>query len=263
MNLIVDLQYFPSIILYENINRFSNIVFEQYEYYQKMSFRNRCQITGAGGMINLSIPLEKGRDQKTLLKDVRISDRDDWQGQHWKTILSCYSRSPWLEFYQDELEGLYRRRLTFLLDWNLSCFEWSVGVLKMPVSFSLTQEYQKEYGEEDWADWRGKILPKNRALLGSVTQGSQDYTAGSVTLPGQLSTPEPDSDTPVPGFGNPISSSGIRVPSSGNSFRDPAVGATPIKYRQVFEERIGFLPNLSILDLLFCEGKNARTLLLK
>jgi hypothetical protein len=27
--------------------------------------------------------------------------------------------------------------------------------------------------------------------------------------------------------------------------------------RQVFEERIGFIPNLSVLDLLFCEGKQA------
>lgn len=207
MNLIVDLQYFPSIILYKNLNEFSNIVFEQYEYYEKMSFRNRCQVTGAGGVINLSVPLEKGRDQKTLSKDVRISDRDDWQGQHWKTILSCYSRSPWLEFYRDELEGLYRRRFTFLLDWNLSCFEWSVGILKMPVSFSLTEEYQKDYNEEDWADWRGKILPRNRAV---------------------------------------------------NPALDLAARTAPVKYRQVFEERIGFLPNLSILDLLFCEGKNAR-----
>jgi hypothetical protein len=34
-----------------------------------------------------------------------------------------------------------------------------------------------------------------------------------------------------------------------------------VKYHQVFEERVGFLPNLSILDLLFCEGKNAGRLL--
>ena len=32
-------------------------------------------------------------------------------------------------------------------------------------------------------------------------------------------------------------------------------------YRQVFEERIGFQAGLSILDLLFCEGKRAKDLL--
>ncbi|MDI9366445.1 MAG: WbqC family protein [Flavobacterium sp.] len=34
-----------------------------------------------------------------------------------------------------------------------------------------------------------------------------------------------------------------------------------IKYTQVFESKIGFQPNLSILDLLFCEGPNAKNLL--
>ena len=35
----------------------------------------------------------------------------------------------------------------------------------------------------------------------------------------------------------------------------------PVRYHQVFEERIGFIPHVSVLDLLFCEGKNARHIL--
>ncbi len=35
----------------------------------------------------------------------------------------------------------------------------------------------------------------------------------------------------------------------------------PKRYPQVFEERTGFLPNLSILDLLFCCGKTGREVL--
>ncbi|WP_431215712.1 WbqC family protein [Puia sp. P3] len=64
MTLITDLQYFPNVNLFKISSEFSNIVFEQYETYQKMSFRNRCQITGGEGIINLNIPLEGGRDQK-------------------------------------------------------------------------------------------------------------------------------------------------------------------------------------------------------
>lgn len=236
MTLVIDLQYFPEITLYKNVNNFSNIIFEQYEYYQKMSFRNRCRITGAGGIIDLSIPLEKGRDQKTLLKDVRIAGKGDWQGQHWKTLVSCYSRSPWFEFYRDELEQLYRKPFHFLLDWNLCCFEWSLGILQMPISFSLTSAYHKMYEEENWTDWRGRIRPKNRTLTGPLQGvGNPD--------------PEVDPDASAGGGNNPSPDPG-----------DPA-GEAPIKYRQVFEERIGFQPNLSILDLLFCEGKNARSLL--
>ena len=203
MTLIVDLQYFPSVILYKTLYNFSNIIFEQYESYQKMSFRNRCQIVGAEGVIDLSIPLVRGRDQKALMKDVRISSAQPWQSQHWKTIVSCYSRSPWFEFYRDELEGLYKKEWNFLLDWNLVCFEWTQRVLGISIPVSLTESYEKEYASDRVTDWRGKMLPKHRGV-------------------------------------SPVSSE-----APGRS------------YRQVFEERVGFIPNLSVLDLLFCEGKQA------
>lgn len=217
MNLIVDLQYFPTINLYKISNEFSNIIFEQCEYYQKMSFRNRCQIAGGEGIINLSVPLEKGRDQKTLMKDVRIAAAQPWQAQHWKTLLSCYSRSPWFEFYRDELEELYQTRVDFLVDWNLACFEWSLKKLRLAVALSLTDRYQPAYTPEEGVDLRGKFVPKNRAADSGMSSGA---------------------------------------PTSGAS-TSGAQDTAPLRYRQVFEERTGFIPGLSILDLLFCEGKEA------
>ncbi len=44
------------------------------------------------------------------------------------------------------------------------------------------------------------------------------------------------------------------------SFQDGRLLWQP-KYSQVFEDRIGFQPNMSIIDLLFCEGPNAANLL--
>ena len=203
MNLIIDLQYFPSSILYKIANNLTNIIFDQYESYRKMGFRNRCEVAGAQGRINLSIPLVKGRDQKTVMKDVRIANTYSWQDQHWKTLLACYSRSPWFEYYRDDLEQLYRKPFTFLQDWDLACFEWTYRVLALPVRVTLTEAWRPHY-EGDVLDLRGRLVPKNI-----------------------LSTD---------------------------------LGA-PVVYRQVFEEITGFIPNLSILDLLFCEGQRARSLL--
>jgi hypothetical protein len=164
-----------------------------------MSFRNRCQLAGSEGIIGLSIPLTKGRDQKGIIKDVRIADSLPWQAQHWKTIVSCYNRSPRFDFYRDGLESLYRRPADFLLDWNHRCLEWSLKVLGMACKIGVTKQFKPVYGPDEALDLRGEWLPKNRQSWGV--------------------------DTPP--------------------------------YRQVFEERTGFIPGLSILDLLFCEGKNA------
>src|SRR5690606_29272319 len=124
MILLADLEYFAPIIFYSDLNKYSHCVFDQYEEYQKMSFRNRCTLLGGNGPINLSIPLVGGRGQKTLMKDIRISNTDNWQGRHWKTIVSCYNRSPWFEYYRDELEKMYRNRVESLMEWNLTCFRW-------------------------------------------------------------------------------------------------------------------------------------------
>jgi WbqC-like protein family len=232
MNLLTEIQYFPSVILYKKLNNFSNIVIEQYECYQKMSFRNRCRIAGAEGTIDLSIPLEGGRDQKTPIRDIRVSGKLSWQAQHWKTILSCYSRSPWWEFYRDELELLYRKPVNFLWDWNMLCFEWSCRVLGMPQGIRLTDGYLKTYPEEDWLDWRGRLSP---AWVEALTAPGREVS-------GRWQTAGP-----------------VGVDGPGDS--QDADPAKMVRYRQVFEERTGFLAGLSILDLICCEGKRAKELI--
>jgi len=203
MNLVVESQYFSPSILFKKSIEISNIEFELYEPWRKMSFRNRCVVAGANGPINLSIPVLEGREQKKTMKEVMIDNRKAWQGQHWKTIISCYNRSPWFDFFGHELEELYRQHFEFLSDWNRTCFEWVTKKLGMEIRVLHTQSFQPVYPDSEFIDWRNRMLPK----------------------------------------------------SIGQEFPQP------VRYRQVFEERTGFVPHLSILDLLFCEGKNAKRIL--
>ena len=200
-NLIIENQYFGTINYINTLFQFSNIKIEQYESYQKMSFRNRCVVVGSNGPVHLSVPLENGRNHQQLMKDTRISYSSNWQVQHLRTIGSCYSRSPFFEFYRDEVWAILQKQNPFLLDLNLAILEWLKKILKFPGTISLTDSYLKEYPPEI-TDRRNAFLPKN--------------------------------------------------------FRH---GPIPFRYTQVFEDRVGFIPNLSILDLLFCCGPEAKSLL--
>ncbi len=199
--LIVDSQYFGSSNYIKILFQFSNIKIEQYESYQKMSFRNRCMVAGSNGVVNLSVPLEKGRGQKELMKDVRISHSANWQVQHWRTIESCYSRSPFFEFYRDAVWGLLEKKETYLLDLNMRILAWLQTILKYPGDISLTDGFHKTH-PAGITDLRNTMLPKNSQRA-----------------------------------------------------------ANHIRYTQVFEDRIGFIPNLSILDLLFCCGPKTVSIL--
>jgi hypothetical protein len=196
MTLVIESQYFSPGILFYYLNNFTHCIFDQYEHFQKMSFRNRCTLSGGNGPVNLTVPIAGGRNQKTIMKDVRILNRVGWQANHWKTITSCYNKSPWFEHYRDDLQKLYNHKQKFLLDWNLTCFEWICDKMAIKISTSLSDQYEKNYNESEFEDWRGRLMPST------------------------INSNFPDTK----------------------------------RYPQVFEDRFGFIPNLSILDYLFCNG---------
>jgi len=200
-SLIIENQYFGNIDAYYNYTNYTNIIIEQFESYQKTSFRNRCIIAGPNGLVHLSVPIENGRNQKCLIKEVKIANRDRWQQQHWRTLVSCYGNAPFFEFYRDWIELFYKKEFVWLFDMNLESLFWLKKVLAIKAEISLSENYSKEY-TDTVSDSRNCHLP--------------------------------------------------------NNFQQKEL---PFRYVQVFEDKIGFQANLSILDLLFCEGPRAKQLL--
>jgi hypothetical protein len=230
MILLSELQYFSPVILFKKVIDLSHVVFDIYEDHRKMSFRNRCVIAGSGGTVNLSIPLSDGRNQRRPMKEVRIDNKTAWQGQHWKTITSCYNRSPWFEFYKHELELVFQKRTDWLVDWNRICWDWVVGKLGLEIQTSYREVPRTgvEAGGKFVAEMGVEPGQKKSVEVAGFEPGSQQTTAAA----------------------NYIDWRNKLMPKSINTdFPEP------IRYRQVFEDRNGFIPHLSILDLLFCEGK--------
>ena len=194
--LIIDLQYFPTINYYITLYQYTDIIFEQYDYHRKMSFRNRCMIAGANGPINLSVPIMGGREQRVITKDVKIDNSEKWQIQHWRSVISSYNRSPFFEYFEEDLKSLFSRKFIFLLDWNLACMNWLETYNDKNRHFTCSVKYLKVYDPEAFDDLRDWFFPR---WLEERVKG-------------------------------------------------------PVTYRQVFEDKNGFIPNLSVLDFLFCEG---------
>jgi hypothetical protein len=198
--IVSELQYFPPISFFSTLYGESYVVLDLYEIYRKMSFRNRCLIAGAQGTVSLSVPLQYGRNQQLPMKEVAISNTENWQARHFKSIQSAYNRSPFFEYYRDEFHGIYQTPFSRLAEWNMHCLNWVKEKLEWNTEFRLTEAaIPRVVNAVD--DRRNLVLPKNYSQW------------------------------------------------------------NPVKYRQVFEERTGFFPNLSILDLLFNTGNRAGELL--
>ena len=187
--------YFPNISSYIVMAHAEKLVFEVQDSYQKQTYRNRCYIYGANGMLGLHIPVQYSQKNRQNTSEILINNSSNWQSIHWKSLESAYKKSPYFEYYQDELISLFTRKRDSLLVFNLECIEVVNRCLNLDIDSSKTINFNKEKKENDY-----------RYLV--------------------------------------------------NARKESEIKINP--YIQVFQEKHGFINNLSVLDLLFNEGPNAK-----
>lgn len=214
--------YFGPIQWYQKLNRYDHCVIEQFDNFQKQTYRNRCRIATANGSQVLTVPVER-TEGKCLMRDVRISDHGAWRHLHWNALQSAYGESPFFEFYADDLHPFFERRWTFLLDFNMDITNKLCELLDIHPRLSLTTNYlPSTSGEEE------KSFGKEEKTLGEDEKSLEEM--------------EPFID-----FREAIHP---KHPL-------PDADFAPRPYYQQHAPRNGFQPNLSILDLLFNEGNEA------
>jgi hypothetical protein len=135
--------------------------------------------------------LEKGKHQKKPIQEVRISYREEWWREHEQAIRTAYGRSPYFEYYAEDLFAVVRSKPTTLWELNQGLTESVLRLLHWDIPRLETETF--------------------------VSAASRDF----------------------------------------HRVQQPAAGLMP--YPQVFTDRHGFLPGLSVLDALFCLGPQLLT----
>jgi hypothetical protein len=184
---LAPLRYYCILYSYDTIH------IETAEHYVKQTYRNRCHIAGANGIVTLTVPVEKPGSPKCYTRDILVSNHGNWRHIHWNALTSAYRTTPFFEYYKDDFRPFYEKKYRFLIEYNNALQELICGLLDIDVNI----KYTSQYTENTDSDFRNSISPKNK--------GADD------------------------------------------SFRSP-------QYYQVFKDRNGFIPNLSIVDLLFNMG---------
>lgn len=194
MTALLSTTYFGPVQWYQKLNRYDEVLIEQYDSYHKQTYRNRCLIATTNGVQALTVPVESGESR--LVRDIRISDHGSWRHLHWQAIRSAYGESPFFEYYEDDLHPFFENRWEFLIDFNEAIRRKICELVDIRPRATYTSDFiPPDTLQAD--DFRETISPKHPAA-------------------------------------------------------DPAFA--PRRYYQVYEQKHGFLPNLSVLDLLLNMG---------
>lgn len=159
--LLLPLLYLPPVSYMALLVAAGEVQLEAHESYVKSTWRNRCEIAGANGIIPLSIPLLGGRDHHRLYRDTQIAYTDSWQHRHWATIYSAYGSAPYYEHYRDKIEPLYQQRYDSLWQWNDAWLTLLLRLMRLDVSITYTETYDRSpAGKADLrAAWKPGKLP--------------------------------------------------------------------------------------------------------
>ena len=201
MKALLSTTYFGPVQWYQKLYRYEEVEIEQWESFQKQSYRNRCLIATTQGVQALTVPVERNNDQCSMvngqcIKDVRISDHGNWRHLHWNALVSAYGESPFFEYYQDDIRPFFEKRWKFLFDFNEAIREKMCELLDIQPKVGYSLEFKQSTVNKN-IDYREGIQPKHPMT-------------------------DPDFE--------------------------------PKSYYQVYQQKHGFLANLSVLDLLFNMG---------
>lgn len=189
--------YLGPVEYYTKLFAYDDVQVERYDHYVKQTYRNRCVIASADGVLALTVPTEKNDSPKCLMKDIRISEHGRWRHVHWNAFVAAYRHSPFFDYYADEFQRFFVQKYEFLFDFNMELCNWVCEQMDLYPNIRMSDTYVDKPDDAD--DFREIIHPKC------------DF-----------------------------------------SLEDPDF--VPKPYYQVFAQKHGFLPNLSIADLLFNMG---------
>ena len=224
--------YFGPVQWYQKLNRHRCII-EQHDNFVKQTYRNRCVIASANGPQTLTVPIERYDGMKCAMRDIRISDHGNWRHLHWQALVSAYGETPFFEYYADDIRPFFEEhRWKYLLDFNLDITHTLCSLLDVRPDLTLSDHYI----DADETICGGGGLDRAAAGFGGAVKGL---------------------DGAVEGLGGSSSACSLFV-----DYRDAIRPKHPLPdaefearpYYQVRTQRHGFLPNLSVLDLLFNEG---------
>jgi hypothetical protein len=144
---LLELEYFPCVDWFTTFLTADKVYLEQHEHFVRRSYRNRCELASPNGLLTLSVPLIGGRNQRTKIKDVLICNEEPWQQDHFKTISSCYRRSAYFEYFEQDIIAFFKKKQTHLLELNLDTLALILKLLQLKKDFELTTKYEKNVAE--------------------------------------------------------------------------------------------------------------------
>ncbi|HET8859455.1 WbqC family protein [Marivirga sp.] len=162
-SILIELQYLPSVAFFSCLEGKEELILEANEFFEKQTYRNRCHLLSSQQIEILTVPLQ-GANKKIKSKDIKIDNSQNWSKKHWRSIQTCYGKSPFFEFFADEFKPVYDKEYEFLWDLNLDLLTICLKITDKKIKITESGSYEKKVSG-NVVDARSLIHPKKPEYL--------------------------------------------------------------------------------------------------
>lgn len=220
-------QYLPWLGYFDKISACDVFVVLDNVQYKDREFQNRNKIRAKDGPLWLTVPIiSKGRGRE-LISEVMIDNGFEWRRKHLMSMKTSYGHARYLRDHLPFFEDLYAGRWERLSDLNFRIIEYILKVLAISKKICFESDLNVRATRTDRIIEICKKLDADTYLSGA---GGRDYL-------------EEDK----------FSGAGIKLVYQQY--------AHPVYAQQFMADKNDFIPNLSIVDLLFNEGPRSLEIL--
>ena len=213
-------EYLPYLGFFAKVSLCDLFLVSDHLQYAAKDFQNRNYLRNHNGKTLITVPVLHAGKWDQPIQEVRIDNSCSWAKKHWMTLYHNYHRAPYFQLYASTLEHIYSQKWERLCDLNITLLRHLLNWLSINAQVELTSNF-------DLKERQTQLLIEMCQKVGADTfisgRGARDYVYPSL-----------------------FDDAGIK-----HYFFDFVHPEYP-QHRQTF------VPNLSVLDLLFNVGPGAK-----
>lgn len=213
--------YLPWIGFFDKLDQVDIFVLLDTAIYSKTSYVNRNYVKTPAGKHRLTVPI---KEKNRPIHQLVIDNATNWKKTHWRVIESNYKKSLYWDNYSEVFRNVYAQNWERLVEFNVALIHVFVVTLGIETKILLESELERDFGTGN---------ARNVEIVNFLKGTSY------------------------------ISGTGAKVYNNQNEFQEQGI---TLQYQQfqhpIYTQLWGeFIPNLSMIDMLFTCGPEAMNLL--
>ena len=123
--------YLPWLGFFDMLYKSEALVYHTDLQYDKCSWRNRNRIRTKDGWAWLSVPVYIKGHSKDKILDIKIDNTKKWRKRHMNLVTENYKNAPFFERYIGNFEDIIKKDWDFLVDLDFALINWLMDELHL------------------------------------------------------------------------------------------------------------------------------------